>query len=188
MNDGGEDDALALVVSVHRLHADIRNFLLEHGELSYASAIEEVTPKVLLLAAASLFEDLLTRAILDFVDGEASPLVREFVRRKALERQFHALFDWDRGNANRFWAFFGPDFANYAKELVAADQELDASVRAFIEVGSLRNQMVHGNYVTFELLKTADEVLASAALAHSFISRLPSILNGFDNRHFAAGD
>lgn len=171
---------LSPISSLHRSHSEIRQYLLDRKEVSYASAIEEITPKVLLLAAASMFEAEVTEGLVAFAERQgASSVMREFLRRKALERQYHAMFDWTASNLNKFWALFGTAFATYARNLVRSDESLDKSIRAFIEVGSLRNQMVHLNYLVFELDKTADEVLATATAAYEFVSRLPAILDGF---------
>ena len=47
------------------------------------------------------------------------------------------------------------------KQRVQEDRDFDESVKAFLEIGNLRNQMVHEDYADFQLNKTVEEVLLS---------------------------
>ena len=44
------------------------------------------------------------------------------------------------------------------RERVRVDLGLAESIRAFLELGNLRNEAVHENYAVFFLNKTVDEV------------------------------
>ena len=54
-------------------------------------------------------------------------------------------------NANRFFSFFGSDFKTEANQKIKKDPTLDNSVKAFIEIGHLRNILVHSNFAAYNL-------------------------------------
>ncbi|CAL9311964.1 hypothetical protein SUDANB135_04865 [Streptomyces sp. SudanB135_2055] len=100
----------------------------------------------------------------------------ELVEQKAIRRQYHTLFDWDTTNAGRFWGLFGNEYKVGMKKHCQQDMQLAQSIRAFLEVGSLRNRMVHNNYASFILEKTLDEVYDLYRTGDGFVSRLPDLL------------
>lgn len=82
--------------------------------------VDEAFPKALLLAAASHFEKRLTETVEDFakeVTTDDHPIV-SLVKAKAIERQYHGWFDWNKGNANKFFSLFGTGFKQYAQDQV----------------------------------------------------------------------
>lgn len=162
-------------------YEDLRTYLVGQGQPSYASTIESIAPKVLLLAAASYFESQVVSAIVDHFTsrlGRDDPRV-EFVKERALERQYHSLFDWKATNVNKLWAFFGPTFKEYAARAVDDDDVLSDGVRAFLEIGRVRNEMVHGNYLSYDLQKTGGDIMDLARRGDSFISRLGPLMAGY---------
>jgi hypothetical protein len=95
------------------------------------------------------------------------------VRITAVERQYHTLFDWDDKKINKFLSFFGADFKAKCATEIAANTELTDSARAFMQLGTLRNVIVHQNYLTVRIDKTASEILDDyhkATLIISFLS------------------
>ena len=139
---------------------------------------EDCFRKALLLAAASSFEVRVSAAILDFVADVAggSEEVVEFARIKRIARQYHTLFDWDRSNANRFFGHFGDGLRATIQERVSTDADLDAAVKAFLEVGRERNRVVHQDYGSVALEKTADEIYQLYRTADRFVNELPNLL------------
>src|ERR1700674_562427 len=86
---------------------------LEQGqELSLQIVVGDNFRKVLLLAATSYFEHRVCNAVLEFVHEQSvgSELVVNFVRNKAVSRQYHTWFNWNDTNANQFFGLFGSDF------------------------------------------------------------------------------
>jgi hypothetical protein len=165
---------------VDRLHADFRalaEVLDRAAEPSLRSTADDCFRKALLLAAASHFESKIVALILAFVEGAGgSSLIAEFVRQKALSRQYHSLFDWDANNANRFFGLFGKEFREYAVARVKANRELDEAVRAFIEMGRDRNRLVHQDFGNFAIESTADEIYERFKRANRFVEDLPGLL------------
>jgi hypothetical protein len=166
---------------VDRLHGEFQELVAlldEAAEPSLRNTAEENFRKALLLAAASYFESKVTEVVLDFVrkvsNGET--LMREFVYRKALQRQFHTLFDWDVSNANKFFRFFGDAFSEFMAGKVKEDGELEEAIRAFMEIGGDRNRLVHQDFGSFPLEKTVEEIYSLYTKANKFVSSLGTCL------------
>ncbi|WP_326626676.1 HEPN domain-containing protein [Nonomuraea fuscirosea] len=158
-------------------HQDVLDYLAGQQQVSYHATLQTTLPKVLLLAAASEFEHRVSDILRDHVREHASDLkILHIIDQKALGRQYHSLFTWDARNANTFWALFGNDFKEGMKAYCREDSVLAAQIRAFLEIGDLRNQMVHNNYVNFVLEKTLDEVYGLYVEGDHFVSRLPELL------------
>jgi RiboL-PSP-HEPN len=158
--------------------------LLETGmQLSLQVSAADHFRKALLLAAASHFEDVVCNSVLDFVRHRAngSTLVENFVRNKAVARQYHSWFAWDANNANQFYGLFGTDFKTTMTAREKGAPEMQASVRAFLELGNERNRLVHQNYATFPMEKTLDEIYALYKEATRFVEALPKALQDCDS-------
>jgi hypothetical protein len=138
--------------------------------------------KALLLAAASHFERRISDVVLHFVRERAngSPLVENFVRNKAIARQYHTWFQWDGTNANQFFGLFGDSFKSMMTDRIKTSSELQLSIKAFLEVGGERNRLVHQDYATFAMEKTLDEVYQLYRTALKFVEALPSALRDCD--------
>lgn len=153
---------------------------LEATELSLRTTIEEIFQKSLSLAAASYFERRIKEDILDYVErssGDAG-LVTEFVRNKAVDRQYHSFFSWDARNANTFFSMFGEGFKNYMTALVAVNTSYRESILAFLELGSDRNRLVHQDFGAFPIEKTTTEIFELYEKALPFVD---SIARNFDD-------
>lgn len=166
---------------VDRLHEEFQAIIghLDRGaEPSLRSAADENFRKALLLAAASYFETRVVDSITVFVRGTppAHELAAEFIRRKALNRQFHTLFDWDRNNANKFFGYFGERFREFMEGELKTDSALADGVGAFMEIGRERNRLVHQNYAAFPLEKTTEEIYELYQHARVFVDGLQSKL------------
>lgn len=164
---------------VDRLYSEFQS-LVSHldqvSEPSLRSTVDENFKKTLLLAAASYFEHCVIEDILSFVKEKSSGdcLVVEFVSNKAISRQYHTFFNWDVQNANQFFGLFGNSFKTFMINEIKKDKELEEAISAFIEIGRDRNRLVHQDFGTFYLEKTADEIYQSYKKASCFTK---SILN-----------
>ena len=154
------------------------DYLETNKEISLKIVADDNLKKVLLLSAASYFEDEIKELILDFVEknSDNNLMIKSFVKNKAVERQYHTYFDWKTGNANSFFSLFGDEFKNQAKGDVKDNSKLEKSIRAFLEIGNLRNELVHGNFAVFPIEKTVEEIYGLYRLAHKFIDYLSSKL------------
>lgn len=169
---------MSLVEALYRDHEAILEHLRQ-SQPSFHGYLEGSLPKVLLLAAASEFEHRLLGHLEDFFDEKTAsnhPTL-SFLRIKGMTRQYHTYFKWDPPpNAGPFFSLFGQAFKVYAKERQREDLRFAQAVQDFLVIGSLRNQLVHGNYAAFSLDRTSAEIYALYESAGYFIDSLPEML------------
>lgn len=159
-------------------HEAIRTHLMDQGEVSFASTLELSVPKVALLSAASWIEDQVQRIVLDLFEEAMSdaPHRVSFVKSAGVDRRYHSWFDWERRNANKFFGMFGTDFKHYCTQQIKDRPDLAEAISAFMELGDLRNMLVHGNFASFSLGKSLSEVEVLFNKAVSFVEALPGLL------------
>jgi hypothetical protein len=160
-----------IIDKLHGENTAILEFLLAAKELSMYSDLADKLKKVLIMSAASYFENEVKDAIHAFVEsaGNDNPALSALVKNKALERQFHTYFRWDERKANAFFAIFGEAFSKHCREQVQADKQLGSAVSAFLELGELRNQLAHQNFGAFSISKTSVEIYELYQSALHFI-------------------
>src|SRR5258706_3460370 len=122
---------------VDRLYNEFRDlvaYLDQGAELSLRSTADENFRKALLLAAASYFERKVCDDIVVFVENMSfkNQLVSEFVKKKAVSRQYHTFFDWESRNASTFFGLFGDAFKTFMRNELKVDLHLDRCATAFI--------------------------------------------------------
>ena len=159
-------------------HEAVLAHLVATGETSFAATLEGTVPKVFILASARWLEVRVQGVLTEYFQEVAGTRVQaaEFVRIGALDMKFHTLFDWKTRKPGHFFGKFGPDLKRVGMKRYANDPDFAREYDAFLELGSLRNQLVHQNYATFTLSKTADEVRQHFVLADKFVDRLPELL------------
>ena len=164
-------------------HRVLVEYLMSNGQMQLRSRAEEAFTKTLIVAAASYFEVRLTEIIIELYreTTHGAEVLVQFVERKAIGRGYSQLFQWNQNNANQFYSFFGNDFASRMRNKVRDESELADSVRAFLEIGELRNQMVHNNYADFQLSKTVDEVYSLYLTATKFVDEFRATIREFLN-------
>lgn len=159
---------------------ELIDFLKQQGQLSYAQNVEVFLSKTLLLSCASYFESRVTNAISDYAKkvSNADEALISLVRTKAIERQYHTYFQWREGgrSANSFFAMFGSALKDSAKQDLK-NMELSQATAAFLELGDLRNLLVHENFASYPLEKTADEIYQLYGAALRFVIYIESKLN-----------
>ncbi len=169
---------------VDRLYSEFQDIMetISQAELSLKVTAEQILQKSLLVAAASHFESEVKRHLMSMVRNQSggNELVLEFVRNKAVERQFHTYFDWKHGrNANQFFGLFGGGFRSYMIERVRADHEYNESIRAFLELEGERNRLVHEDFGNFTLEKTSAEIFDLYQKACLFVDSLQTSFNEY---------
>lgn len=159
---------------------ELIGFLQQQGQLSYAQGVEVFLSKTLLLSCASYFESRITNAISDYAKkvSNADEALTSLVRTKAIERQYHTYFQWREGSrsANPFFAMFGSALKDSAKQELK-NVELSQAAAAFLELGDLRNLLVHENFASYPLEKTADEIYQLYGAALRFVIYIENKLN-----------
>lgn len=175
-----------LIDNLFEEQKELATFLRDQGQISYAQDIEGSLSKILLLSSASYFENRITNAISGFAEriSKSNEALVSLVKNKAIERQYHTYFQWRDKNrsSNSFFAMFGTSFRDSAKEDLKATFSISKAEKAFLELGDLRNLLVHGNFANYPLEKTADEVYELYQNALQFVEyiecKLNSELNG----------
>lgn len=166
---------------VDRLYAEsngLIEFLSPTNEISFQSIAGDNFRKTLLLAAASFFEYKICEIVTEFFRARSnnSVMIVNFLRNKAISRQYHSWFDWDNPNANKFFALFGDEFKVSIVARVRETPELKLAIEAFMEIGRERNKLVHQNFATFSMEKSLSEIFERYKQARQFVDVLPAIL------------
>jgi hypothetical protein len=163
---------MAVVDAIYTDFQDAAAVLEKADEISLRLMLESNLRKTLLLSAASFFEYTLTREVAAFTDEMTSnnQLVGSLVQNKAISRQYHSWFDWDRSNANKFFALFGQEFRDHMTSRIADDDELKSSISSFMEIGRERNYLVHSDYASHLINKTPEEIYALYQKAYEFVA------------------
>lgn len=155
-------------------HKSVYDFLLAKGEPTFATETNDNFRRSLVLAIASSFEHEITGIMREIprVHAGKSTLVAGILEQRVISRQYHTYFDWERRNANKFFGMFGSEFSERAKAHVRDSPSLNQSIVDFLELGETRNKLVHLDYVTFDINKTPDDIIALYRSARLFISFL----------------
>ncbi len=160
---------------------ELRIYLLENNEVSFLSFADENFRKLFVVASASALEAEICQTLLAFAHKNLSEkhVLVHFIQRKAIERQYHTWFDWRSANVNSFLGLFGDNFKKFASNRISNDEILIASCRAFLELGLLRNRLVHDDFSSFTLEKTTHEIYKLFSSACTFAETLRIMLDEF---------
>jgi len=165
---------MAVVDTIYTDFKDAAGVLSASNEVSLQIMLDSNLRKTLLLSAASYFEYTLSREVSDFTQEVTggNDLIGALVKTKAIARQYHSWFDWEKPNANKFFSMFGQAFKDHMAERLATDEELAEGVRAFMELGRERNLLVHSDYASYLINKTPEEIYALYHRASIFVNRV----------------
>jgi RiboL-PSP-HEPN len=169
-----------MIDELFRRQKDLATYLQEQGELSFATDVEAYLSKTLLLSAASYFESRITEAIAAYAArvSMSDEALTSLVRVKVIERQYHTYFQWSEGSRSvmPFFGMFGPTLKELAKQELKMEH-LKLAAAAFLELGELRNFLVHKNFASYMLEKTAEEVYYLYKTAGKFVEYIEHKLN-----------
>jgi len=165
---------MSMINKLYLDYLELIKFLRKHQEISFENTVRGNFEKVFIIAVASFFEKEIKNLIIKYTENNTNrnELLVNFIRNKAVSRQYHSFFDWTANNANSFFGLFGPGFKSFMKEKVNNDQKLQDSIRAFLGLGDLRNKLVHNDYASFTLDKTVEEIFNDFKLAEYFLHSL----------------
>ncbi len=168
---------------VDRLYKDFQATIeqIDVSEVSLRTSVEDVFQKSLAVAIGSYFERRVTGIVLEFIEKSSgnNDLVSEFVRNKAIHRQYHTYFQWGRANANQFFGLFGKDFRDHMTEYIANNSEYGDYVRAFMQIGDLRNKVAH-DYEYVVINQNTQELHKLYQNARVFVDELPLRFEEFE--------
>jgi hypothetical protein len=129
----------------------------------------EQLKRTLVVIAANYFETEITDLIEKYLDRTTSGAPRAILK-KALERKYYKFFDWDKPNVNLFLDLFGKEFRIMACEEIDESDELKEAIKSFLEIGEMRNQIVHKRPEDVTINKIVEEIYESYKKATSFVS------------------
>jgi len=160
---------------------EIEEILKQNGDLSLYVVMSENSRKNLILVAASFFENQLQKIVREFVSevSNSNELILGLVHSKAIDRQYHTWFDWEKSNANKFFSLFGKNFKDFVNDRMKDGQVDDVSIKAFLEIGQIRNYLVHNNFGEFRTEKTMEEVYEQYLTALKFVEIIPNLFKIF---------
>ena len=176
--------AMSIIDKIYAEHQALEHYLTENAQPSFGQAVADDFRKLLALSVASFFEHTLTEAILNFctVKAAGDPGLVCFVRMKAVERQYSTYFQWDQKTPNSFCSLFGEPLGASMKNDVKNKPELKAACAAFLELGALRNRLVHQNFASFPFEKTAEEVYEEYKSGSKFVDYIVARLGEASER------
>ena len=156
---------------------ELHRYLMESNEISFASYIDDVYKKVLLISAASFFEVMISETVINFAKEAASidSRIAVLVEKKAISRQYHTLFDWNKKNTNVFWSLFGEETKNRVRKMLDDSEELKQSEIDFLDLGKQRNLLVHENFSEYDINITVDEIYKKYKSACKFVAFLQEV-------------
>jgi hypothetical protein len=151
-------------------YLSIVGYLNENSQPSLSSDVNKYFKKVIILSAASYFEHRIQEILVEFIVKETNNHIPalNFFKKKAIGMQYHTYFSWGEKdnpdkpgkNANSFFALFGDDFKKQVEERLRQSPDLTIAMKAFLEVGHLRNILVHSNFAAYDFdNKTTDDVV-----------------------------
>lgn len=166
------------VSAFYERQSELIDHLLGAKELTLAQDAEQMLQKNLPLAAASYFEQHICEILRGFVSEKSKNCIEliSLIELKAIHRQYHTMFDWEGNNVNRFLSLFGQEFKKKISAEIAADAQLTKASKDFLEIGNMRNCIVHQNYATYLIEKSALEIFKLFENALVFVTYLSKVL------------
>lgn len=154
-------------------NANLLVYLSERNELSLLRTVDDSFRKTMVLSAASLFEHQISDAIHSYCirKSGSDACVLALIRIKVLKRQYFTYFDWENKRAGPFFSLLGEDIGEKLKAESKVDP-LKSSIEAFLELGFLRNCLVHQNFAGYAFEKTNEEVYNLYRQASDFVDRI----------------
>lgn len=166
---------------VEQLYADCQRLvdtLNAQYLISDAAFANDLARKALAVAAASAFESDITALLESFADQVTSgnDYCSSLIRTRIVARQYHQLFDWKTTSAGGFFANFGKEARKFYDDSVRADALLGQAVRDFLDLGNLRNEIVHIDFSTYAMNKTIQDIITQYRSARRFLNFLEKFL------------
>ena len=157
---------------INKLYNDfenLKNYLMENKELDYLNTVEKQFTKNLIISSASFLESNMQDILTNFIESTSNhQLITSFFKNKAISRQYHTYFDWKGKNANSFLGLFGIDFRDATKEKIK-EQKIEKHIQDFLELGNIRNELVHQNFTLYTTDKTTQEIIELFNSAYKFL-------------------
>lgn len=179
---------MSIVDSLYTEYLDIVSYLNANNQPSLSSDTDRYFKKIIALSSASFFEHEIQNILITFVKVSTNDDLKiiNLLKKKAISGNYHTFFDWGEKNnpdkpgknANVFFSLFGDDFKTEVKEIINNNKELSDSIKSFLEIGHLRNILVHSNFAAYNLdNKTTEEIYELHKKSAYFIGFIREKLN-----------
>ncbi len=160
---------MSIIDTLHTEYLGIVSYLNANTQPSLSSDTDRYFKKIIVLSSASFFEHEIQNILITFVKSSTDDNLKiiNLLKKKAIGGNYHTFFAWGEKNnpdkpgknANVFFSLFGDDFKNEMKEIINNNIALSDSIKSFLEIGHLRNILVHSNFAAYNLdNKTTDEI------------------------------
>jgi len=149
-----------IIDKIYSDYSVLLDYLESNKEISLRNDADNNFKKILLLSIASFFEHEITEGLLRFISKNSNnnQMIYSFAKRKGVDRQYHTYFDWPERKANKFYSLFGDEFKKDIEKEIKSNELLRNSAKDFLEIGFIRNELVHENFAVFPLDKTAKDI------------------------------
>lgn len=166
-----------IIDSYFSQHKELSDFLMDSREVSLKSDADRRFAKVLVLACASYFEERIISVLSNYSDSllKGDEKITSLLKMKAFERQYHTLFDWKENNANRFFSHFGEGIKRQHKQDISENDEIKSSEKMFMNLGRMRNVLVHSNFAVAPIEETHEEIYEMFNGAMKFVTYVEEI-------------
>lgn len=169
-------------------YRSITELALKNYDLSLTVNIDLYLKKTFIISSASYHENFINDILNSFFkENSIDNRAIEFIKSKGIKRQYHTYFTWAKNkddsipsNINSFLGLFGKSFKNKIASEIKNDEDISKNMKSFLEIGSLRNQLVHQNFLSFEFNKTFDEIVELNLNALNFLRYLEKIFSSTD--------
>lgn len=172
----------SFIIAIYDQNIEVIDFLGEKGEVSFQQRIEEPFRKYFLISCASFLEEKTKLCLKEFFqnNGDKRGLVSNFLGKASLSRGFHTLFDWESGNANKFFSHFGEEFKDEILKKAKSDSEFQQNMHSFMEIGRERNRHIHNDIANMQLDKTAKEIRQHFVCGNKFVDDFFDFLRSYE--------
>lgn len=176
------------VDNIWQEYVSVRDLLTKLKEVSALNDYTNTMRKVVILSCGSYFEHEMTEMLKGYVleVSNGNEHIVSFLEKQAIQQRYYTLFDWGKQDeptqpnrsAKKFLKLFGNDFCAQVEAIVNEQQEVKDAQEAFLELGHLRNILVHSNFADYIYAdKTPEEIFSLYQKACKFIPFIREKLN-----------
>lgn len=163
----------SFVDNIYRDSKVVLEFLESQNKTPMFVHTSDSLRKSLLLSSASFFEDEIKNLLSQFsISKSSDQRLPAFIKNTVIERGYDKTINFDSGKINSFMGLFGREFLDKFNNDCKNIKDLRESSDIFIQIGSTRNNMIHGNLGSFFFDKTLDEVYEAHKRAEKFLEYL----------------
>lgn len=151
--------------------------LLAQSDIGDLQATQRIFIKFMIISSSSYFEDEIKQSIRNFVVEASNQniAVVKFFDENLLDRGYHKIIDWkENSKLKAFCKFFGVKLDVYYA--LFPQLELDKHFADFLQLGIMRNDLMHKNLVQQNIELTLSEAYHKYQSAKVFVDTIPEML------------